>query len=79
MYKNVLTVVIIRCKIYFMCFFIFVVYENIFTIKISRATVRTSFSVWETKEENAASGKVGGYDWTSLMRRDKRRLLQVEY
>ena len=37
-----------------------------------------SFSVWETKEENAASGKVGGYDWTSLMGRDKRRLLQVK-
>ena len=38
-----------------------------------------SFSVWETKEENATSGKVGGYDWTSLMGRDKRRLLQVNY
>ena len=36
-----------------------------------------SFSVWENKE-NAASGKVGGYDWTSLMGRDKRRLLQVK-
>ena len=37
-----------------------------------------SFSVWEIKEENAASGKVGGYDWTSLMGRDKWRLLQVK-
>ena len=37
-----------------------------------------SFSVWEIKEENAARSKIGGYDWTSLMGRDKRRLLKVE-
>ena len=43
MRKNVPTVMIIRCKIYFV-FFIFVVYanhENIFTTKISRSTVYT--------------------------------------
>ena len=50
-YKNVLTVMIIRCKLFFV-FFIFVVYvnhKNIFTTKISRSMVLPAFVLPITK------------------------------
>ena len=56
--KNVPTIKIIRCKIYFVVF-IFVVYanhENIFTTKISRSTVQKRFDTNKNTLEEHVQG-----------------------